>query len=155
MNWEAIGAIGEIAGAIAVFCSLAYLAMQIRAQSQESRAATMHEISAGFRDNIGSFSEGELAGIFIRANTDINSLTETEKFRLITGAQRVLRLWEEAYHMHRRGRLEANIWNSMNKHYASIFGAPAMQFVWKMRGEFYDEEFQKFVDAVEPLEYRL
>ena len=26
MNWEAIGAIGEIAGAVAVFVSLAYLA---------------------------------------------------------------------------------------------------------------------------------
>lgn len=41
MNWGAVGASGEIAGAVAVFCSLAYLAVQIRSESQESRAATM------------------------------------------------------------------------------------------------------------------
>ena len=30
MNWEAIGAIGEVVGATAVFVSLLYLALQIR-----------------------------------------------------------------------------------------------------------------------------
>ena len=30
MNWEAIGAIGEVVGATAVFISLLYLALQIR-----------------------------------------------------------------------------------------------------------------------------
>jgi hypothetical protein len=30
MNWEAIGAIGEIVGAVAVVMTLGYLAMQIR-----------------------------------------------------------------------------------------------------------------------------
>lgn len=39
-NWEAIGAIGEILGAIAVVSTLAYLAVQIR----ESRTATAADI---------------------------------------------------------------------------------------------------------------
>jgi len=30
LNWEAIGAVGEILGAIAVFVSLLYLALQLR-----------------------------------------------------------------------------------------------------------------------------
>ena len=30
MNWDALGAIGELAGATAVFASLVYLALQIR-----------------------------------------------------------------------------------------------------------------------------
>ncbi len=32
MNWDAIGALGEILGASAVFASLIYLAIQIRAR---------------------------------------------------------------------------------------------------------------------------
>ena len=36
MNWEAIGAIGEILGAFAVFASLLYLAIQIRHNSRLS-----------------------------------------------------------------------------------------------------------------------
>ena len=37
MNWDAIGAVGEILGAMAVFLSLVYLASQIRAQNREYR----------------------------------------------------------------------------------------------------------------------
>jgi len=130
MNWEAISAVGEIVGALAVFMSLAYLAIQIRAQSKESRAAAMHEIYEGFRNNIADFSDRDIAEIFIKANDDIESLSEVEKFRLVTSGQRILRLWEEAFGMRRRGRLEDDIWNSMNKQYASIMGAPAIHYVW-------------------------
>ena len=49
MNWDAVGAIGEIVGAGAVFASLVYLAIQIRTQNRESRLSAMHDISVGFR----------------------------------------------------------------------------------------------------------
>jgi len=44
MNWEAIAAVGEILGAIAVFASLAYLSIQIRAGNVSSKAAALREI---------------------------------------------------------------------------------------------------------------
>jgi|GEM_PF-6462052 hypothetical protein len=47
MNWEAIGALGEIIGAGAVVVSLIYLAVQIRGQSSEARTAGMHAVSQG------------------------------------------------------------------------------------------------------------
>ena len=37
MNWEAIGAIGEIVGAAAVVFSLTYLALQLRANTRTMR----------------------------------------------------------------------------------------------------------------------
>ena len=39
MNWEAIGAIGEIIGALAVFVTLVYLAIQIRQNTKAIQAA--------------------------------------------------------------------------------------------------------------------
>jgi Zn-dependent membrane protease YugP len=39
MNWDAIGAIGEIIGAVAVVFSLIYLATQIRISNRASRQA--------------------------------------------------------------------------------------------------------------------
>ena len=41
MNWEAIGAIGEVLGAIAVLVTLAYLAIQIRQNTQAMRVTAM------------------------------------------------------------------------------------------------------------------
>ena len=39
MNWEAAGAIGEIIGALAVFLTLIYLALQIRQNTKAVRAS--------------------------------------------------------------------------------------------------------------------
>lgn len=44
MNWDAIGAVGEILGALAVFASLMYLAAQIRGQRKQARASAFQEI---------------------------------------------------------------------------------------------------------------
>ena len=45
MNWEAISAIGEIVGALAVVITLVYLAIQVREQNRESRAAAIDSLS--------------------------------------------------------------------------------------------------------------
>ena len=41
MNWDAIGAIGEIIGAIAVVATLGYLAVQIRQNSTQARLSSV------------------------------------------------------------------------------------------------------------------
>ena len=41
MNWEAVGAIGEIIGAVAVVVTLVYLSIQIRQSNREARASTL------------------------------------------------------------------------------------------------------------------
>jgi len=149
VNWDAVGAIGEIVGAMAVVASLAYLALQIRAQNAESRAAAMHEVSAGFRDTIGSFADSQIAEIMIKANEDLDSLSDVERFRLITGVQRILRLFEEAYSMYERGRLEPEVWNPMSKQFASFLDAPGFSFVWSVRKAYYNERFQDYVAGLE------
>ena len=64
MNWEAIGAIGEIIGAAAVVVSLIYLATQIRTQNNEARLAATHEILVGFRESLRVFTSGNTADLF-------------------------------------------------------------------------------------------
>jgi hypothetical protein len=41
VNWEAIGAIGEILGAAGVIITLGYLALQLRRSNKQARAATL------------------------------------------------------------------------------------------------------------------
>ncbi len=44
MNWDAIGAVSEVAAAIGVVVSLVYLAVQIRENTRSSRSATRQSI---------------------------------------------------------------------------------------------------------------
>ena len=47
MNWEALGAISEAVGVIAIFVSLVYVAMQIRQNTQQvSRSIEANQLAA-------------------------------------------------------------------------------------------------------------
>ena len=50
MNWEAVGAFGEILGAIAVLVTLVYLAAQIRQSNELSRFNAAKELVNQFND---------------------------------------------------------------------------------------------------------
>ena len=63
MNWNTIGAVGEIVGALVVVVSLVYLALQIRTQNTQSKLAPDHEISVGFRDATAKFANPDMSDI--------------------------------------------------------------------------------------------
>ncbi len=48
MNWDAVGAVGEILGAIAVFVSLIYLAVQTRNNTRALRSSAFHQVRESF-----------------------------------------------------------------------------------------------------------
>jgi hypothetical protein len=155
VNWEAIGAIGEILGAVAVVISLVYLAFQIRTQNVESRAAAMHEISGGFRESISTFADPQMAELFTRVNCGEEPLSDSEMLQLVVGIQRIFRIGEEAYGQHLRGRLDADIWEAMIRQYSSYLAAPGFQRVWEIRRNYYNDAFRKFIDELPRTEYTL
>ncbi len=48
MNWEAVGAVGEILGTIAVLVTLLYLATQMRQNTRAMQVATYESVISGF-----------------------------------------------------------------------------------------------------------
>ena len=152
MDWDAISAIGEIVGAAAVVISLAYLALQIKNQNAESKAAAMHDISVGFRGSVTMFTDGDIAAIFVKANEDFDSLSKIEIVQFVSSIHALFRVFEEAFNQHRRGRLDEDLWDGMNRQYSSYLSAPAFQHYWNMRRGHYTDKFQRYVDSMERTE---
>jgi hypothetical protein len=155
MNWDAIGAVSNIVGAIAVFGSLIYLAIQIRSQNKESRLNAMHDISVGFRDATSKFATADMAPILVKANKDYDALSEDEAMRLIILSGQFFRAWEEAFIQHQEGRLDARSWNAIHKYYVNILSSPAIQHAWGVRRDYFDIEFAAFVDSQALHEYKI
>jgi hypothetical protein len=155
MNWDALGAIGEILGAIAVVVSLSYLAAQIRNQNRESRLTAMREMSLGFRTSTAKLLDSGLTGIFVKCMDSFDVLTDEEKLKLVIGITAVFRAWEEAYIQHEMGNLDDRAWRPMLSYYTLILSSPAGQNVWILRKQHFDEEFRSFADALELMEYSL
>lgn len=153
MNWDAIGAVGEILGAGAVMISLFYLATQIRAQNREARAAAMHEISTAFRESYTQFNDGDIADIFVRGNQEFDSLTDTEKVRLFATVTPLLRVLEEAFVQHNQGRFDEELWSAMIKQYSFFMSAPTLEEVWRQRKGHFNDDFRGFVDGLDKRGY--
>ncbi|MEQ8331021.1 MAG: hypothetical protein RH859_11230 [Longimicrobiales bacterium] len=82
MNWEAIAAVGEIVGALAVLITLAYLARQVRQANRQNLLASFQHTY----DSINQFLEstlasGELAELVVRGRASYEDLTEADRLR--------------------------------------------------------------------------
>lgn len=155
MNWDAIGAIGETIGALAVVISLAYLAIQIRAQNREARLAAVHEILVGVRESLHVFATGDVAEVFAKANEDYDSLSNAEFLRLLSGILPSLRLWEEAYIQNEQGRLENRVWDGINSQYSEYLSYPGIRRIWEIRSKHFDRKFQSHVNNLEKIEVKV
>ena len=68
MNWEEVGAIGQVLGSIAVFITLGYLAVQVRHQRQETRRALSQGRGEAVRELVLLLQDEKLAGYLAQAN---------------------------------------------------------------------------------------
>ena len=84
MNWEMIGAIGEIAGAVAVVLTLAYLARQVRDSARQDRRHQSAELQRDSVKIVDALTRDPLLpGIFLRGLRDLASLDEEETVRFM------------------------------------------------------------------------
>ena len=82
VNWEAISAIGQIVGAIAVVVSLIYLAKEVRSSARATRLASgrsMEASSFGCLNN--SQSNPDLSELYYRGLHDFESLEGADLIR--------------------------------------------------------------------------
>ena len=101
INWEALGAIGEIAGAIVVVATLAYLARQIHQSNRIAVATT----EIGVRNSLSSLNESAytdtgLAEILMKSADPNSELTPVETFKTYIFILRCMNAWlsvETAY----------------------------------------------------------
>ena len=146
MNWDAVGAIGEVVGALGVICTLAYLAVQIRQNTESVKTSTvqaMLEASASFSDLCASHEE--LGRIFITGIKSRSSLSKEEKVRfhyLMTSYIRRI----EAFYLQGKGRyLLDEDWQGIRFNFIDVMTQPGSQDWWQR----YSERFHtRFVDWV-------
>ncbi len=77
MNWDAIGAVGEILGAIAVLATLGYLAIQIRQTGASARTQSYH---LAIEQLVNGALQPDFMELLLKSDTE--DLTSDEELRL-------------------------------------------------------------------------
>ena len=79
MNWDAVGAIAELAGAIGVIASLIYLARQIRQSNATDKLTATLGLQASYNEVAAMFAEdGELIATGL---VDLSKLDDGDQFK--------------------------------------------------------------------------
>ena len=99
VNWEAISAIGQVVGAIAVVVSLIYLANEVRRNTRETRDASMRWVSDNYTQWVRQVSgHPDLSELYYRGIHDFESLEGAERMRFSALMGQSFRLFEETYY---------------------------------------------------------
>ena len=111
MNWEAVGAVGEILGAATVVATLFYLARQVRHATSVARSAARQSIS---QMNVEAWGPSLDPQVLSRAATKVaggQELTPEESGNYRRWIYMRMRFVENAYYQYNEGLLDTGEWN--------------------------------------------
>ncbi|MEZ5572247.1 MAG: hypothetical protein R3E64_09500 [Halioglobus sp.] len=146
MNWEAIGAIGEIASAAGVIITLIYLATQIRIQNSESKSRNISEISSQWNNFLGDLATNyELANAWKIGLVDFSALDEVPKVQLSAHLSRVFKTIEGFHQQWLAGNLSDDTWTALGNATTDICQYPGVKTWWDLRRSWYAKQFQDYV----------
>ena len=148
MNWEAIGAVGEILGALAVVVSLGYVAIQIRQNTTEARIQrTQNLISANSELNAQIANNAELAKIVQAGLLDYNQLSEDDQFRFGTLFFSIFNQYDFAYHQFLTDQLEGKFWKKMDYEMPLFLSLDGGHAWWDKDKSRFSSDFVAYMDA--------
>ena len=145
MNWEAIGAIGQIVGAFAVVISLIYLAreIEIRRNARAERLASMDSLIRWIGELVAHPHVREL---YYRGIHDLKSLKGADRVGFNMLMAQLFRIYEEMYYQQLEGHLNPRVWRGTEAPMRELIGYPGIQAWWRLRSHWFDEEFAKFIN---------
>ena len=125
MNWEAIGAMGEIVGALVVFLTLVYLALQIRQNTHATRAASHHAVTDALNQlNLSLAENEEVASIWVSGMNDRSSLTDIQRERYDALLRAYMHACDTMYYQAQVGAGDNGLWKAEERYLAVVLTSP-------------------------------
>lgn len=134
MNWDALGAIGEIVGAVAVVVTLLYVARQIRQANAQTQAQARYSfVEAYGHMNTSVVGNKAVASVF-RRGLQGKDLDEDEHIQFFALIGQFLNTWSVLYDLHEDGLLPENQWTMVRKDIITMLSEPGGREFWERVG---------------------
>ena len=143
MNWEAIGAIGEILGAAAVVATLFYLATQVRQSTKVARADMTKDLFLASRSALMDLSGNpELARIW----AEIRQFDDRDFSQRYTFYQSFFRLYELQFILSRQDLLDEQIARSYELIIRMWARTASFDSYWEIAQHEFNDDFASYVN---------
>lgn len=149
MTLSDLSNLGTFVSAIAVLASLIFVGIQIRQNTRAVRAAASQAHTENWQALLAPIIENDdVAEIYRRGLSDINSLTENGRVRFLFIAAGVLRFAESARLQWLHGQLDQAHWENLERNLTSLANQEGFRSYWAIRREWYNADFQRWYDAL-------
>lgn len=151
MNWAAVGAIGEVLGAVAVVATLLYVARQL---DEQSRALTTSVRDSAFQQlqawNYQVMADPDLSHLFQRgaASDDWSGFSPPERSRLIHVLYSFFKTFENIYVHTAEGSAPPEVWERNCQVFFAYAVQPGCRRYWNNRRGTLDERFVGVLDGL-------
>lgn len=151
MNWEAIGAVGEIVGAAGVIVTLGYLAVQIRQNTASNRQATARStVDAINALNFLSVENPELLDISTRGMADLAALGAAESARFHVHWMSAFIVYQQIFFHAERSEIEPHLRKVIDSHMFQFLETPGLSAWWDANKARFAAKFVAYVDSGRP-----
>lgn len=155
MNWDAISAVSQMIGSIAVVISVLYLAVQLRSSTRVARVAAQDAAAAALRDVTKPFMENaELGRLWRIGLEDFQSLSADDQARFFHAAYQFLKALETIHFHYVDGLLDAQLWEGWRELLRHYVATPGFEYYLNLRGAVFSARFRKFIHELEPVSER-
>ncbi len=153
VNWEAIGAIGELIGGVAVIATLIYLAVQLRQNTKGIRAQSYYNVVSGKNALYQELAANtELVKIVLQglaADPPLSSVIDGVRTHLMLYA--FMNEFETTYLLFKADAVEEDIWLRDKAQMAGMIGFPGMINWWSLAKQYFHKDFVAEVAATKPI----
>ena len=149
MNWEAIGAVGEVLGALGVIATLGYLAVQIRQNTRSVRSAAYQAAVASSVAVAAMFASSEtMSEAFSKGFREFEDLKGPERYRFGAYAYALFRSYENIFYQHAQGAIESDLWVGFHNMLQRDINETGFAAWWDRQRNVFSPEFQRYVDRL-------
>jgi hypothetical protein len=147
MNWEALGAIGEIVGAVAVVVTLGYLAVQIRQNTRVVTSATHHSTaSMGIELDTMLVQSPDVAKVMLTGLRQFGELKGEERFRFDSMMRASFSYYEDMFFQHQQATITPEFWSSREAGFLVLLRWPGVVSWWSQNRQLWSNSFAAKVD---------
>lgn len=105
MNWDALGAVAEVVGAIGVIGTLLYIAVQVRQTNNDSRIEAHQQITRDYEQHMANVAHDQHVEAFVKGLNDYADLTPLERVKFDLCMSGYINLIEETLYHEEGGKL--------------------------------------------------
>ena len=145
---QTLGNFGEFVGAIGVVITLAYLALQIRRNTQATQAASHHAITDSLNQgNIAMATDPELTQIYLTGMVDRASLSEVERQRFDSLFLAYFHVFDTLFFSSSNGTGAQSLLLAEEKGFSHLMNLPGIYAWWQDNPFAFTPEFRSYMES--------